>query len=287
MKRNPDDRSLRPRRKRAQKTLVCNYGFSTGLHGVRLVVRSLSRPHNHPVLKCPSQSPRQVSTPDFQKSFLKRPEDYAYTNVRSLRTAGGRTLKEAQPYASIEEGVTVAPSAIRGLGMFATKAFKQGDTVACYSGEMVKFIDGNTSAYLIEAKWYNKDTKTHEKWYLDSSNLDNACGRAANDACSSHGDGGYSPQDFNKIPSAYRTNYRNNVGYRQTIKPELHPVYKSYYLEMFALYDLEKNEECFGKYGVRAIYSPRARPRAIIHPVLARPHNHPVLFNAFTPCSPP
>ena len=34
------------------------------------------------------------------------------------------------------------------------------------------------------------------------------------------------------------------------IKSESHPVYKSYYLEMFALYDLEKNEECFGKYGV-------------------------------------
>ena len=72
-------------------------------------------------------------------------------------------LKEAQPYASIEGGLTVGPSAICGLGLFTTRAFEAGAVVGYYTGEMVKCASGNTSDYIIEAKWWNKKTQKHDK----------------------------------------------------------------------------------------------------------------------------
>lgn len=191
----------------------------------------------------------QANAVGYTKSYLKDPKEYDTASERVLRTAGGKRPIEAQPYASIEEGVTVAPSAIAGLGLFTTRKFTAGDRVAVYSGEMVKCVKGNISNYLIEAQYYNKDTKVHDKWYLNSAHLDNASGRTVNDACSTWGDGGYTKEHLAKIPERYRTNYRNNVGYKSTIKPDPHEVIGQYCLDIVALYDIEEYEELFGNYG--------------------------------------
>ena len=208
-----------------------------------------------------------ITAPDrfcFRKSFLKTAEEYKHSNIRALRTAGGRTPKEHQPFASIEPDIVMAPSGISagGLGLFALRNFKEGEVVALYSGRCMKCVEGNTSAYLIEAQWFNKETKSYETWFLDSCDPQNAAGRGVNDACSGYTDreyrenphlsaSGYSQAELMVIPAKYHTNFRNNVAYRPTMKQNKHPVIGKWYLEMYALFDIEKNEEFFGKYQIQ------------------------------------
>ena len=86
--------------------------------------------------------------------------------------------------------VTVAPSNVAGLGVFTTTAVKQGETVCIYSGQMIKCVEGNKSKYLLQAKWWNKETKEHEVWFIDAADKRSAVGRYINDACDTYPDGG-------------------------------------------------------------------------------------------------
>ena len=157
----------------------------------------------------------------------------------------------------------MAPSGINhgGLGLFTLKNFKQGDTVALFSGRCVGNIQGSSSTYITQGKWFDEKTNSYQDWYLDSKDQNNAAGRYANDACSGYTAweyqhhpelhaSGYNLEELAMIPAPYRTNFRNNIAFRARIKREKHPVMNEWYLEMYALFDLEEYEECFAKYGM-------------------------------------
>ena len=76
----------------------------------------------------------------------------------------------------------VRPSTVHGLGVFTTKSFKEGDLVCRYSGDCLRNVTGNESKYILQLQWYNSGEGRPEVWYLDSSGLDNFCGRYINDA---------------------------------------------------------------------------------------------------------
>ena len=205
--------------------------------------------------------PPLVPVTKIEKSFLLNPEEYRNFTMRCTRTVGGRTLKEAQPYASYEKWVTVAPSGVTGggLGLFALKPFKKGDHIGEYTGECVKCVDGNTSGYIIEAKAWNKHKKKYESWYLDALHLNNAAARYANDACSSYTDEelrlqpelcstGYTKEELKKIPTMYHTKFRNNMIYKGFISQHEHDVYNKFFIPIHAAHDTEQFEEIFGKY---------------------------------------
>ena len=102
------------------------------------------------------------------------------------------------------EKVTLGPSNVAGLGVFATTNIKKDDVVCIYSGKLLKTVPANSkSMYILTG--YMEDPG-NKKRHLDSSSKDNAIAMYINDACDDYGDN-------IGVPDAFRTPYSTNVKY--------------------------------------------------------------------------
>jgi len=149
---------------------------------------------------------------------------------------------ELQPYAQFEPKVCVARSKVDGLGVFTTTRILKGEEVCVYTGECVRCVDGNFSAYVLSCKWVDPDTNEVQDWHIDATNVHNAAGRFINDACDTYT---YGPG------KALRTDYYTNVEYGQYCSTEVHPDIRKYYVKVVALCDIEKDTELFVSYGTK------------------------------------
>ena len=152
-----------------------------------------------------------------------------------------REYNPRQPYAQFEPKVCVAVSKVHGLGVFTTRRIRKGEVVCVYTGECVSCVDGNFSAYVLSCKWVNRD-KVVEEWNIDATDVNNAAGRLINDACDTYTDG--PGKDL-------KTEYCTNVKYGEYCSNEVHPDIGKYYVEVFALCDIEKDAELFVSYGTK------------------------------------
>ena len=123
----------------------------------------------------------------------------------------------------------VRPSTVHGLGVFTTKSFKEGDLVCRYSGDCLRNVTGNESKYILQLQWYNSGEGRPEVWYLDSSGLDNFCGRYINDAR-------HTPFDY-------------NVRYGKKCSTYRHPKCDKFFTNVYALMDIPSGVELFVDYG--------------------------------------
>ena len=121
--------------------------------------------------------------------------------------------------------------------------------MAVFTGRRSQGAEGKTSAHHLD-KVLEQRNKTYETCFLDSSDPKNAAGRYVNDTCSGYIDReyrdnpylsppGYSPTEHDvKVPP----DFRNNVRYRQHIKKHLTIESGISYLEIYALFDIDKHE---------------------------------------------
>ena len=173
-------------------------------------------------------------------SYLKLPLSRSSSKSRQWRQ------QSCQPFADIEDGVLVAPSAVAGLGLYTTKEYEDGDFICYYSGECVNCVKGNKSKYLMEFDWYNKDTKGYEKWWLDSAEKGNrvwtTAARSINDPCSTYG-------DSTDVPDNFRTEYSINCVYGTRLSDKPDPVIGQYVGKVFAVGWVPAFVELFTPYG--------------------------------------
>ena len=105
------------------------------------------------------------------------------------------------------EKVTLGPSNVSGLGVFATTDIKKDDVVCIYSGELLETVPANNkSKYILTGYMQNPKTKERLERHLDSSSKDNAIAMYINDACDDY-------DDNTGVPDAFRTRYFTNVKY--------------------------------------------------------------------------
>lgn len=156
-------------------------------------------------------------------------------------------LSEWQPFRAIEKGVLVAPSGLRngGLGLFATRSFKAGETLCLYSGECYGDSDDNYNTWVLKALWENHKEQTTETWYIDASKPYNLAGRRSNDAC----DLETYPHTDKNIHAGLRSNFYNNATFGRYCSDEPHPIIGMYTVPLIALYDIEPFTEIFTAYG--------------------------------------
>ena len=103
--------------------------------------------------------------------------------------------------------VTLGPSNVSGLGVFATTHIKKGDVVCIYSGKLLETVPAdNKSKYILTGFILDRKTKEKVDHHLDSSSKDNAIGKYINDACDDYG---YNAE----VPDTFRTPYSTNVKY--------------------------------------------------------------------------
>ena len=138
---------------------------------------------------------------------------------------------KVQPYWHYESSdVVVAPSKVHGLGVFAARDFKKGETVGWYGGLCVK-CGITSSRFVIEVDSFNHNTSTLEIWHLDAKDWKNACARWINDSIGTEWAGVY------------------NVRWIPRCSKDPHPVYGTYTAEIVATCDIRKDEELFMSYG--------------------------------------
>ena len=109
--------------------------------------------------------------------------------------------------------VTLGPSNVSGMGVFATKYVKKGEIVCFYSGKLVQGTPekGNMSKYILEG--YQKDKAGNKKTcHLDAGAKKGcAVGMYINDACD------YDENECSSFPEKFKTQYRTNVKYGYVI----------------------------------------------------------------------
>ena len=135
-----------------------------------------------------------------------------------------------QPYAHIEQLVTVAKSTVHGTGLFAKQNLPKGSVICWYSGTCTRHLDNNNrSGFILDVEWLNPKTNKKEVWYLDSIDKNNSAGRWANDA--------------------RFTKFKNNAEYMNgPFAP--HPLAKGkYYIFVRAKRHIWKGEEILVDYG--------------------------------------
>ena len=152
-----------------------------------------------------------------------------------------------QPFGGcyFESGIIVAPSNIHGLGVFTLKPIKKGTVICLFSGECANAPKQGRSDFVLEFEWCNPQTKQMEKWVLDSSEVDgkvvSACGRYANDPCSTY--------DKGVCPPSCVTAYTVNALFSRVLSDRPHPVIGEYYTELIAKRDIIWGEEILVEYG--------------------------------------
>ena len=138
-----------------------------------------------------------------------------------------------QPYKLYESQihkVVVGPSKVHGLGVFALGNFNEGDTVCLYGGLCVHCAI-SSGRYMLDCDYFNHQTHTLEKWYLDAENPQNACGRWVNDSVGTEWQGIY------------------NVRVVPRLSKRFHFEYGTYTVEIVATTDIRQGEELFMDYG--------------------------------------
>ena len=96
--------------------------------------------------------------------------------------------------------VTLGPSNVSGMGVFATKYVKKGEIVCFYSGKLLLGTPekGNMSRYIVEG--YQKDKAGNKKQcHLDANTKDSAVGMYINDACD------YDENECSSVPEKFKT----------------------------------------------------------------------------------
>lgn len=130
----------------------------------------------------------------------------------SLLRKGVPTMEQWKNAAEIRkilkcEKVTLGPSNVSGLGVFATTHIKKDDVVCIYSGELLETVPANNkSKYILTGYMQDPKTKKPLERHLDSNSKDNAIAMYINDACDDYGDN-------TGVPGTFRTLYSTNVKY--------------------------------------------------------------------------
>ena len=128
------------------------------------------------------------------------------SSIRKRRFFLKRVKNNTPLYKAVwSHNVMLGPSNVSGLGVFAIKKIKQGDVVCIYSGTMTKTKPSGRAKYVVEGKLWNKQSKIHERRYIDAQSLSTAIGRFLNDACDLYS------SDF---PKEFKTPFYTNCGFR-------------------------------------------------------------------------
>ena len=120
----------------------------------------------------------------------------------------------------------VAPSTVNGLGVFTTKSFLEGSVVCKFSG--FRTSDVHACKDSGKQRITVLDKSTGLECFLDSTGLENSCGRYINDA--------------------RYTGYDYNVSFSDYVSEEPDPITGKYYIVVIALCDIPEGVELFVDY---------------------------------------